>query len=163
MSGELLVVRQGEGESLWLGGLGVNFKVLGEQTDGLLSIVEHPIEPGYLVPPHVHSKEHELSYVLEGRVGARVGDTVVELSAGSYVMKPKAIPHTFWNATAEPARLIELIFPAAFERFFAAVGATDPAKAGERREGLADSYGLRYLPEWIPELKARYGLHLLGE
>jgi len=43
-----------EGKSVWLAGLGVDFKISGEQTGGAFSVVEHPIEPGRLVPPHLH-------------------------------------------------------------------------------------------------------------
>lgn len=55
---------------------------------------------------------------MEGRFGVRIGDEVFEAGPGAYVYKPRAVPHAFWNATDEPARLIELIWPAGFERFF---------------------------------------------
>jgi quercetin dioxygenase-like cupin family protein len=158
-----VVVRPGEGESVWLGGLGVHFKLRGADTGGLLAVVEHPIEPGRLVPPHVHQHEHELSYVLHGTIGARVGDAVVDAPAGSYVLKPKGIPHTFWNATGEVARLIEMIFPAGFDGFFEAVAAGEPDDVAARRPRLAEEYGLGYVPEWIEELKTSYGLRLIGE
>jgi quercetin dioxygenase-like cupin family protein len=55
---------------------------------------------------------------LEGEIGARVGDEVVQAATGSYVFKPRGLPHTFWNATTKPARLLELISPAGFEKYF---------------------------------------------
>ncbi len=63
------------GRLVWLGGLGVNFKLYGEDTKDAFSIVEHPIEPGVLVPPHTHTYEDEFSYVLEGltRIHAKSG------------------------------------------------------------------------------------------
>ena len=67
-----VVLRPGEGGSVDLGGMGVEFKIRGEQTGGLLAVVEHPIEPGRLVPPHIHEREDDYSYVLEGEVGARI-------------------------------------------------------------------------------------------
>ncbi len=55
-----------EATSVQLGGLGVVFRLMGQATGGALSVVEHPIAPGTLVPPHTHSREDEYSYVLEG-------------------------------------------------------------------------------------------------
>ena len=69
-----IVVKSDEGRSVWLGGLGVVFKLSGADTGGAFAVVEHPIEPGRLVLPHVHRHEDEYSYVLEGTIGARVGD-----------------------------------------------------------------------------------------
>jgi hypothetical protein len=62
-----LVVKPGEGRSVSLGGMGVVFKVSGADTGGAFAVVEHPIEPGRLVLLHVHLREDEYSYVLEGR------------------------------------------------------------------------------------------------
>lgn len=64
----------GEGKSLSLGGLGVIYKVMPEDTDGALAVVEHPIEPGRHVRPHTHSREDEISYVIVGEIGIRIGD-----------------------------------------------------------------------------------------
>src|SRR5262249_27873876 len=61
-----VVVKPGEGRSVWLGGMGAVFKVSGADTGGAFAVVEHPIEPGRLVLPHVHRHEDEYSYVLEG-------------------------------------------------------------------------------------------------
>ena len=105
----LLIVRPGEGRSANLGGLGVDFKVWGHQTGGRFAIVEHPIQARCLIPPHTHKMEDELSYVLEGRVGVRVGDDEAEAGVGTYIYKPCGVPHTFWNPTDQPARLLEII------------------------------------------------------
>lgn len=107
------VVEPDEGKSIWLAGIGVDFKIWGEETGNQFSIVEHPIEPGRLIPPHVHSREDEFSYVLQGRVGARVGDEEATAGPGSYILKPRGILHTFWNAGPEPARILEIISPQA--------------------------------------------------
>ncbi len=61
------------GRRIALDGVGVVFKIPGELTGGLVSIVEHPILPGTLVPPHVHRSEDELSIVVEGRFGVKTG------------------------------------------------------------------------------------------
>ncbi|HTA41177.1 MAG TPA: cupin domain-containing protein [Bryobacteraceae bacterium] len=97
-----LVVKPGEGRSVSLGGMGVVFKISGANTGGAFAIVEHPIDAGRLVLPHVHRHEDEYSYVLEGTIGARVGDREIVAGPGSYVIKPRGLMHTFWNAG--PAR-----------------------------------------------------------
>ncbi|MDQ0791771.1 cupin domain-containing protein [Streptomyces sp. B1I3] len=164
----LLVINPGEGENTDLGGLGVDFKVSGDATRESLAIVEHPMEPGRLVPPHVHESEDELSYVLEGTFGVRVGDRVATAGVGTYVFKPRGVPHTFWNAGSEPGRLLEVIWPAGFERFFESLGklaqtAGSPEEFEARRAELAAGYNLEFVPDWADELKEQYGLKLLGE
>ena len=163
-------VSAGEGKSVSLGGVGVNFKIDGTQTGGALSVVEHPVDPGRLVPPHVHHREDEYSFVLEGTIGARIGDEEITAGPGCYVLKPKDVPHTFWNATSEPARIIEMIAPAGFERFFQELGdlavamSDDFPRFAEARTELGRRYELDFVAaEWIPELKEKYGLKLLGE
>src|SRR5712691_7805113 len=91
------------GRAIWLGGVGVNFKVPAALTGGAIAVVEHPVLPHTLVPPHVHHAEDELSIVLEGRFGVRIGDQVFEAGRGAYIYKPRNVPHTFWNATDETA------------------------------------------------------------
>jgi len=164
----LVIVRPGEGALIDVGGLGVHFKLWGETTAGGISIVEHPMEPGRLVPPHVHHDEDEISYVLEGTFGVRIGDEVAEAGPGSYIFKPRNVPHTFWNAGPSRARLIEIIQPAGFEHFFeklgeAAQSASSPEEFDATRTRLGAQYNLAFVPEWIEELKARYGLRLLGQ
>ncbi|WP_206306909.1 cupin domain-containing protein [Streptomyces sp. F001] len=163
-----LVVEPDEGNSIWLAGLGVDFKLGGEDTGNQFSILEHLIEPGRLIPPHVHSREDEFTYVLQGRVGARVGDHEATAGPGSYIIKPREILHTVWNAGPEPARVLEIISPAGFEGFFEELGraaetAADPAEFLQRRAELGERHGLGFSDEWVAELTARYGLKLLGE
>ncbi len=161
MSTDRIVVRPGEGESVWLGGLGVDFRLWGEDTGGQFAVVEHPLEPGRLVDPHVHDREDEFSYVLEGQIGARIGDREVTAGPGCYVLKPRRIPHTFWNPGPGPARVLEIISPAGFERYFQQAPTVTSQPEGE---ALAASYGLGAVPEWsVEDLKARYDLKLLGE
>lgn len=160
-----LTIDPGEGEETWLGGVGVVFKVYGQDTGGALAVVEHPVLPGALVPPHVHHGEDELSIVVEGNVGVRIGQRVIEAGPGSYVFKPRGIPHTFWNAGTSQARLIELIWPAGLEHFFVELGAAFEAASGEPdpeliRE-LSEQYGTEYVMDWVPELESNYGVSVL--
>jgi quercetin dioxygenase-like cupin family protein len=143
-------------------GIGVQFKIDGEDAGGALSIVEHPLAVGALVPPHVHTREDEFSIVLEGEIGFRSGDQEVVLGPGGYIVKPRNEVHAMWNAGRVPARMIEVISPAGFERFFRdladimEVGPPDLATITE----LADRYGVPSAapPDWLPDVIARYGL-----
>ena len=155
-----LVVKPDEGRSVWLGGMGVVFKVSGADTGGAFAVVEHPIEPGRLVLPHVHLREDEYSYVLEGTIGARVGDQDVTAGPGSYLFKPRGLMHTFWNAGPGPARILEVIAPAGFENYFAELAGTG---GPGRRPELAAKYGLTYSSDWVDGLIDRYNLKLLGQ
>lgn len=162
----LVSVAPGEGELVDLRGIGVHFKVGGAETGGVVAVVEHPMEPRRLVPPHTHSREDELSYIIEGRIGVRIGDEIREIEAGGYVLKPRGIKHTFWNPTDLPARVLEIIVPAGFEEYFAAIArlfASGARPGGPEHQALSDAYGLALAADWIPELKARFGLKMLGE
>lgn len=161
-----IVVEPGGGPSVRLGGVGVQFKIDPAETERAFSVVEHPLEPRTLVPPHTHTREDELSYVLEGEFGVRIGDQVVRASPGSYIFKPRGVPHTFWNWSDAPARLIEIIYPPGFETYFVEMAELFPADGGlpdsARVTELGARYGLTFHPEWIPELVQTYGLKLLG-
>jgi mannose-6-phosphate isomerase-like protein (cupin superfamily) len=103
-----------------------------------LSLVENPIPPRALAAPlHRHYREDEYSLVLEGRMGAILGDDVVEAGPGDLVYKPRGQWHTFLNAGDEPSRILEINSPADFEQFFAELAplaggrAPDPQAFGE--------------------------------
>jgi mannose-6-phosphate isomerase-like protein (cupin superfamily) len=98
---------------VWFGGVGAQFKLFGEHTRKAFSLIVQPVEPGRMAPPHVHWGEDEFSCVLEGELGARVGDQEVVATAGSIILKPKGVPHCFWNSTSKPAKFIEIISPPA--------------------------------------------------
>ena len=159
---ELTVIRPGEGEERSLGTIGVVFKLFGEKTNGLVSIVEHPFPVGACVPPHLHTREDEYSIVTEGEIGFRSGDREVVLGAGGYITKPRGEAHTMWNAGQVPARMIEVISPAGFEHFFwgmgeaiTAGGPPDPAVVA----ALAAEHGLEMVDvPWIDDVVARYNL-----
>src|SRR5712692_654576 len=161
-----LVSPPGEGKSFSMGGLGVIYKVLGEDTGGALAVVEHPIEPGRLVRPHTHTREDEISYVIDGEVGMKVGEEEILAKPGTWVLKPRGIPHTFWNPGSTTARIIEIITPGAFAPYFEELASTLNSGGPPDQEKLAETarkYGLTYKMEWVPALKAKYNLKLLGE
>ncbi len=128
---------------------------------GWISIVEHVFAPGTLVPPHRHTREDEVSYVVEGEIGFRSDGREVALAAGGYIVKPRGELHSMWNAGSAPARMIEIISPAGLERYFAelaeavaAAGGPSPAVVGP----IADRYGLSFDFSEIPDIAARHGL-----
>jgi quercetin dioxygenase-like cupin family protein len=152
---------------LSLGGLAAQVKLRGEQTGGQLSITGMTLDPHRLVPPHVHADEDEYSYVVAGTIGARVGDEEFEATRGCYLIKPRGVPHAFWNPTDELARTVEVVVPGGFEAFFeelAEASSTGDARLiQQRRADLALKYRLDYLTELVPDLKAKYCLMLIGE
>ena len=155
-----------DGKAGFLGSIGVRFMIDGLDSGGGFSLVEHPMSPRALgAPLHRHSREDEYSYVLEGRVGALLGDEVAEGGPGDLIFKPRNQWHTFWNAGDTPARLLEIISPAGFERYFAELvelgGSTRAAP--EDLAALAATYGLEVDPKSIPELVGRFQLAFPGE
>ncbi|MGH2609539.1 MAG: cupin domain-containing protein [Tepidiformaceae bacterium] len=145
-----------------ISGIGARFVMEGGAAEGRFSLVEHPIGPrGLAAPMHLHTREDEYSFILEGEWGFQLGDTVVYGKPGDLVYKPRNVWHTFWNATDAPARLLEVISPSGFEHFFAelaemvAEGAPDVM---ERLAPLGQRYGLQIDPESVPGLVAAHGL-----
>src|SRR2546426_4875538 len=117
-----LAIPAKEGKLVSMGGVGVKFKISGDETNRAFSIVEHHVQPRTLVPPHLHHDTDEYSYVVEGQFGARIGDEILLAGPGGYILKPRGIPHTFWNPPDKLAPLVGNIFPPGFEKFFAAAG-----------------------------------------
>jgi len=100
--------------------LGNRYLLRGDETGGRFALLEHTIPPRALAAPmHTHEREDEFSLVLQGHVGAQVGDEVIVAGPGELIRKPRGVPHAFWNAGDQEARLIELISPAGFEAYFA--------------------------------------------
>jgi mannose-6-phosphate isomerase-like protein (cupin superfamily) len=141
------VVRPGEGLHAPLGPVGTVHKVPGAATEGRLAIVEHTLRPRYLATPmHRHSREDELSIVLAGQLGVKLGDEVVVATAGSYVLKPRGQWHAYWNAGDTELRFIELLVPAGVEGYFEELSrlfATVDAPLADEVQRLADQYGLQ--------------------
>jgi len=157
------IVTPNDGIVGFLGSIGVRFMIDGPETSGGFSLVEHPMSARALAAPlHLHTREDEYSYVLQGRMGALLGDDVVEAGPGDLVHKPRNQWHTFWNAGDEPCRILEIIAPAGFEQFFRepdALGGAlraDPAALAD----LNARYGMEMQPETVPGLLERFGLQI---
>lgn len=145
-------------------GLGMQHKVGASATGGNLFIVEGVIPPGVLVTPHTHSREDECSYILEGALSYLVGDEEVDVTAGSYVVKPRGVRHAFWNSSDRPARVLEMHTPATLEHYYDKLGAiflSHPPGSASRREALdalASEYGLLLDWDLDAQLSGRPGL-----
>ena len=155
------IVGPSDGKSVDLGSIGARMMIWTEETGGSFSLVEHPMSPRRLAAPiDKHSREDEYSYVLEGRMGALLGDDVVYAEVGDLVFKPREQWHTFWNAGDTPCRILEIIAPGGFEHFFDELGAllegpdADPAQLGE----FGGRYGIEFQPDSIPQLCEEYGV-----
>jgi mannose-6-phosphate isomerase-like protein (cupin superfamily) len=162
-AGAARVIGPADGDHVFLGSIGVRFLIDGAEVCDRFAFLEHPMSPRALAAPlHRHSREDEYSFVLEGRMGALLGDEVVEAGPGDLVFKPRNQWHTFWNAGDAPCRILEIISPAGFERYFrdlAALGG--PLKATpEQFADLVERYGFESRPETIPELLQRFGLRI---
>ena len=157
-----LSVAAGEGERADFPRLGNRFVLRGADTEGRFSLVEHTIPPRALAAPtHVHEHEDEYSFVLAGRLGAQIGDEVVEAGPGDLVLKPRGIPHAFWNPGEEETRLLEIISPAGFEQYFADAAPALTAAGGPDTVALAAvqaRYGLTMDRSSIPALVEQHAL-----
>lgn len=160
------VIGPRDGKLGFLGTIGVRFMIWGAEAGEQFSLVEHPMSPSALAAPlHRHTREDEYSYVLRGRLGALLGDEVVFAEPGDLVFKPRNQWHTFWNASDEPASILEIISPAGFEHFFrelsdqGGVTKVEPSVLAS----LSARYGLEMKPESVPELLQRFQLSFPGE
>ena len=153
----------------FLGSIGVRFMIDGPEAAERFSLVEHPMSPRALAAPlHLHTREDEYSFVLEGRMGALLGDDVVEAGPGDLVFKPRNQWHTFWNAGDEPCRIREIISPAGFEQFLRElsdlVGALNagPDELTALGERYGQSFQLDSVPGLLERFDLRIGEHLTG-
>jgi mannose-6-phosphate isomerase-like protein (cupin superfamily) len=160
------VVGPRDGKTGFLGSIGVRFMLAGAESGGGVALVEHPMSARALAAPlHKHTLEDEYSYILTGRVGALLGDEVLEGGPGDLIFKPRNQWHTFWNAGDEPARILEVISPAGFEKFFEELvdmgGVTQAAP--EKMMELCARYQLAMDPESVPGLIERFSLRFPGD
>ena len=120
-------VRSAEpGNSFWYVGQLMSALAEGEDTGGRLTVFEILFPPDSGPPLHVHEREDEAFYVIEGGLSVRMGDEEFEAPAGSFVFQPRGIPHAF-RSSSEGARALLLVIPSGFESFFHALGR--PAEA----------------------------------
>jgi quercetin dioxygenase-like cupin family protein len=159
MTAESRLIRAGAGNAT-KGFAGLRHKVRSDQLGGAVAILEGTIEPGQFIPPHTHTREDEVSCVIRGELTFRVGDEILKAPAGSYVIKPRGIAHSFWNATDEPAVAIEVHSPGAFEDYYDAFGQLP--EGPERMQAsiaLQRKFGLSMDFELAAQIARENGLH----
>lgn len=121
-----VAVRTDEGDGRWwFGGLAV-IKATAADTGGQMTIVEMTEPPGTEAPLHVHGREDEAFWVLDGSVTFEVGDATIEAHAGDYVFGPRDIPHRYTVGDAG-CRMLFICTPAGFEHLVIAL--SEPARA----------------------------------
>ncbi len=143
------------------GGVEALFHLTGATSGGLVTVVEHPMAPGSLIEPHTHQREDEYSWILSGRIGMLLGQEEFVATQGTFVAKPRGVPHAAWNEGPEPASFLEVVAPAGFENFFLEVAEmfSGPAEPpAEDLEVLAQAFGLTFHWDLVNGLIERHRL-----
>jgi quercetin dioxygenase-like cupin family protein len=117
-----LHIAEGEGKRLWVADQLMTFKVSSEDTGGMYALTDSVVPPQGEAPLHVHDREDEAFWVLEGELEILVGEDMFRASAGSFVHLPKGVRHAYKNVSTGPARFLTLRVPAGLEKFFEEVG-----------------------------------------
>jgi quercetin dioxygenase-like cupin family protein len=158
------VIRADESKTIQLYDVLFRYGVGAEASGGALSLLEVTIPPRTLIKPHIHTREDEASLVLEGTIGSRLGDnTVEEIPTGSWLAKPRGIPHAMWNLADTPARILEVVTPGGIERYFELIAPVLREHGPEwtkRYKALGEEFGLTILDDWSDELQTKYGITL---
>ena len=150
-----IFLNRGEGKSYWVLGDLYTFKATGKETGGGYTIIDQIIQPNSGPPPHIHRREDEAFYILEGTFSFLCGEKTSLFEAGSFVFVPKGTLHTFRNAGEQKGRLLVIITPAGLEEFFYSLGTpaidiTTPPKFDpdilEKLTQLAETYEMEIPP-----------------
>ncbi|MCW8132907.1 MAG: quercetin 2,3-dioxygenase [Planctomycetota bacterium] len=144
-----------EGRTVGVVGDVYRFLATGEETNGAYALFEALVLPGGGPPPHIHGREEEGFYVLEGEIVFTVQGERIVAKAGTFANMPIGTPHAFKNESDRPARMLVTVAPAGLERMFFEVGAPLPEGAThaapptkeeiERLLAAAPKYGLTLL------------------
>ena len=144
--------KPGEGRTIAVVGDVYRFLATGDNTHGTYAVWEAIVPPGGGPPPHVHSREEEGFYILEGKIMLQAGDERIVATAGMFVNMPIGLPHSFKNESNKPARMLITIAPAGLENMFFEFGgplaegstaALPPAKEEiEKLLEIAPKYGI---------------------
>ncbi|MDP9409533.1 MAG: quercetin 2,3-dioxygenase [Actinomycetota bacterium] len=156
-------LEEGEGNARWWAGGLATIKATGKETGDLYSIIDVLEPEGARAPLHLHRKEDEAFYVLEGEMTFHIGEETIKARPGSFVFGPKDVPHTY-TVDSGPARLLFLLSPAGFEGFVEAISkpakerTLPPSEASSDEEDTTDEDG----SESFAVLEARYGCEIVG-
>ena len=150
-----IALQQGEGEALWFLDALAIVKAGGEATGGRFAVVEILAPQGHGTPLHVHRREDEWFYVLEGHLTLWVGGQRIEAPAGSFAYAPRDIPHTFTVASPR-ARFLVGAEPSGFDEFIRSL--STPAQT----RTLPPSTFQPPSPERMAAAAAQHGIEILG-
>ena len=123
------VRRPTEGRTIAVVGDVYRFLATGENTNGKYAMFEAIVPPGGGPPPHVHSREEEGFYIIEGEITFFIGNQRLIASAGMFANMPVGTPHSFKNESGKPARMLISVAPAGLEQMFFEVGVPMPPGA----------------------------------
>ena len=150
-----ILTKPTEGRTIAVVGDVYRFLATGDDTNGKYAMWEAIVPPGGGPPPHVHSREEEGFYILEGEITIQVGKERLVATAGMFANMPVGTPHSFKNESVRPARMLISIAPAGLEQMFFEVGipvaqgattAATPTKAEiEKLVEIASSYGIEIM------------------
>jgi quercetin dioxygenase-like cupin family protein len=118
--------RQSLGQSVWYSGHLMTFLATGEDTQGRFALIEAVARKGNVPPPHIHHREDETFYVLEGEMNVSVGDQTIKATPGAMVFLPRDVVHSF-TIDSDQARILILATPAGIEGYFQECSAPAPA------------------------------------
>lgn len=138
---QVTVVRSGHGQTVTVAGDVYRCLGTGASTEGSYTVVEAEVPPGGGPPMHMHAREEEGFYVLEGEIDFTAEGTTMRAGPGAYLNMPRTTPHAFKNNTDRPARMLILCAPAGIEHFFAAADGKPPEALAE----IAAHYGITFL------------------
>ena len=138
-------VSPGSGKKLEF--LGVTHKLTGQQTGGAFYWFETQFGPGDGNQLHVHRREDEVGYVLEGTLEIRLADQTVVAQAGSVAHLPRNVPHAIRNPGKTPARYLFMTIPAGLDQWFEALD--NARQAGTLDDALYRKLSLDYGIEWL--------------
>jgi quercetin dioxygenase-like cupin family protein len=157
---------------LQLGGMGLTVEVPNERLAGRAAAMRIRLDARRVIPPHLHRREDEVTFVLRGTIGVQVGHEEFEAPPGSLVVGPKDLFHAYWSPGHDPVEFLTFITPGGFEHFFEEFHSAfdsvnsegvDPSEVAARRATLADHYGLEHSRERLDAVRERHGLRALGE
>src|SRR5476651_1929997 len=107
-----------EGRTVAVVGDVYRFMATGDDTNGKYALWEAIVPPGGGPPPHVHSREEEGFYILEGEITITIGDKRIVATAGMFANMPVGTPHSFKNESSKPAKMLISVAPAGLEKMF---------------------------------------------
>jgi mannose-6-phosphate isomerase-like protein (cupin superfamily) len=119
-----LALDPGDGDAIWFLQSRMTIKATGDRTGGAFGLTEVVVPPGFSPPLHVHHREDESFYVLEGELTVRCGDDTYRGTAGSFLSLPRGVPHSFVVEGSVPVRMLNLMTPGGGEGFFVEAGRT---------------------------------------